>query len=273
VCRKIAIINIGANRNHWRKYHLLSPLFEDGNFRYVPAPEEGHDVSSVCPRLPTYRELFKNDERILQLIPDEYRGNKVCDIRVHHDPEFETFTYGDYPCKQEGKGRAGKLVELEKDDFLFFFARLTEIKSGKPTDKAGLFFIGFFEIEQIKPRVTEISKELLQTYERNVHVIRAQHDSQYLDDGSWLFKGSIESRRFQRPVKFTREITEQVVISDNKGIRFTWSDNPSRFRVQQGGRTRPCRFIDGGLDGKRIFLEHILKFNDVPLFSRLLNAL
>lgn len=276
VNRKIAIINIGVNSKHWDKYHLPSPLFDGGSFRYVPVPEEGHDVSSICPYLPTYRELFKDDERVLQLIPDEYeyRGKKynVCDLRVHHDPEFKTFTYGDYPHKREAKGRASKLAKLNKGDLLFFFARLTEIKNQKPTDKAEPFFIGFFEIDQIKPQVTEISKELLQTYERNVHVIRVQHDSHYLDDGSWLCKGSTESRLFQHPVKFTREITEQVVLYNNKGIRFTWSDNSSRFRVQQGGRTRPCRFIDGELDGKRIFLEYILKFNDVPLFSKLLNA-
>lgn len=277
VNRKIAIINIGVNSKHWDKYHLLSPLFEDGSFRYVPLPEvpENYDVSSVCPCLPTYRELFKNDERILQLIPEEYGRNKhrVCDFKVHHDPEFETFTYGDYPHRPEGRGRASKLAELEKDDFLFFFARLTEINNGKPTGKAAPFFIGFFEIQQITPRVTEISRELLQTYGKNVHFIRAQHDTQYLDDGSWLCKGSAESRRFQHPVEFTREITEQVVIYNKKAIRFAWSDIPSRFRVQQGGRTRPCRFIDGELDGKRIFLEHILKFNDIPLFSRLLNVL
>jgi len=77
----IAIINVGVNRKFFDKYHLLSPLFEDGSFEYVPVPEAAYPT---CPGLPTYRELFSNKERVLQTIPEETR-----DLKVHYDPSLK----------------------------------------------------------------------------------------------------------------------------------------------------------------------------------------
>ncbi|MDI6807351.1 MAG: hypothetical protein QMD14_06155, partial [Candidatus Aenigmarchaeota archaeon] len=104
---RIFIINVGVNASHGK---LKSPIFEDGSFVFVPIPERRNPT---CTLLPTYRSLFAN---ALEYIPESY-----YDVRVHSDPEFETFTYGDYPTK---KPRAALLKCIEKGDFLFFLARL-----------------------------------------------------------------------------------------------------------------------------------------------------
>jgi len=262
----IAIINVGVNRKFFDKYHLLSPLFEDGSFEYVPVPEAAYPT---CPGLPTYRELFSNKERVLQTIPEETR-----DLKVHYDPEFESFTYGDNPHLKEGRGRANKLLGLKKFDILLFFVRLTEIKNGKPTSKAAPFFIGYFEVDQIEPSVTitSISEDLLRTYGKNAHIIRGRYDSTYFN-GFWVCRGSSNSSYFKQAVPFDREITERIVMLDAKGNKFAWSQEPSYFRIQQGGRTRPCRFVDGGNAGKEALLRHVLKFNKIPLFQHILSTL
>jgi len=262
--REIAMTNVGVNKDHWRRYHLVSPLFEDGDYAYVPIPEEGYDAYPQCPLLPSYRELFRDNPRVLAIIREAYQGT-----RVHNDPEFKTYTYGDNPYLREGRGRAGILTQLREGDLLFFFGRLTRIRGGSLTNEAGLFFFGFFEIQEIEPEVVSSSSKLLQVYGNNAHVKRGIANPKYFNR-FLVCKGSENSLYFTAPVPFNQEVTTRIVKFDRHGRKFVWSEENGRFRIQQGGRTRSCRFVNGGDEAKKVLLRHVLRFNEVPLFRQLL---
>ena len=89
---------------------ILSPIFPDGNFEYIPLSES--DEKSGETR--TYRELIGRIRKPLA----HYLPSKIASRKVHYDPEFETLSYGD-------KGIKGKyLLKLEHGDLLVFYAGL-----------------------------------------------------------------------------------------------------------------------------------------------------
>jgi len=258
--RKVAIINVGVNRSHWNK-GLISPLFDDGTYEYLPIPEEGYGEYRDCPNLKTYAELFKGKKNILDIIPEKWH-----DVRTHHDPEFETYTYGDSPDSPEGRVRGRALKELkEKGALLFFFCRLTKTEGGEGRP----YFFGFFEIESCQPGVKESSSELLHIYGKNAHILKGEADPRYFD-GFWVWKGSDNSKQFEHPVRFDRELTRQI-IRDKDGMEINWPlDDTPEFRIWQGLHTRPCKLIEKD-DGKKALLRKVLEaHNEIPLFQQLL---
>ena len=94
VDREFIIINVGANTSH---SGLVSPLWENGTFCFMPIPEEGtspdpnRDLFSCCPNLPTFKDFVK--PQIAFCVHEKYLTKKV-----HDDPEFETFAVPDIFC-------------------------------------------------------------------------------------------------------------------------------------------------------------------------------
>ena len=118
---RIFLINVGVNASHG---NLRSPIFRDNAFEFIPIPETGRRVSCPgCSTLPRYKDLLTNNGiNILQIIPKSF-----SDLRVHNDPEFISFTYGDYP---NSSPRAANLKKATKGDFIFFLARLVSHNNG-----------------------------------------------------------------------------------------------------------------------------------------------
>ena len=125
---KIFIVNVGVNTSHG---NLKSPIFDDKTFIYVPIPEMSEYQEND--RLLSYFDIFTTKE--LQFIPKKYHQTKV-----HYDPEFITYTYGDYPAF---KPRVANLKYAHEGDYIFFLARLVEWSDGSFTDKAGFYLIGY----------------------------------------------------------------------------------------------------------------------------------
>lgn len=111
---------------------LLAPLFKDGTFEYIPLSEK--DPESGEKR--TFHDLQgRRGQKLSAYLPP-----KILNRKIHHDPEFETFTYAD-----EGR-KAQFLNKLEKGDYLVFYAGL----SPREVDgKDGLYIIGYLVVEQI----------------------------------------------------------------------------------------------------------------------------
>lgn len=244
---KIFIINVGVNASHGK---LQSPLFEDGSFEFIPIPETTKQTHSCpdCPLLPRYCDLKAFGERdLLDLIPQKYHM-----LRVHNDPEFNTFTYGDYPTLSP---RAANLKKIKIGDFLFFLARLVLWKNGEFTNKAGFYLIGFFEIEDILKNVTERpSDPQLKIFGGNVHVRRGIFDPRYWD-GFWVFKGSKESKLFERAIPFTKEIAEAVLTNSRRG-KLIFPSNRTELQVI-GSYTRTSHIIK--VEKEPAFWEYISK--------------
>ena len=107
--KKICLINVGANSSHGS---LKSALFSNGHYEFITIPDPWIEGSKIGVR---YNKLTAfNGVGISELVSEKYH-EKVA----HYDPEFETFTYGDYP---DHHPRAENLKKLEKGDLLFFFA-------------------------------------------------------------------------------------------------------------------------------------------------------
>ena len=232
---KVFILNVGVNASHGS---LRSPIFDDNTFEFIPIPERSILSHSApdCPALPRYCDITSHSGRdILNLIPEKYHN-----WRAHNDPEFDRFTYGDYPTVSP---RVANLKKIEIGDYLFFLARLVKWENGKFTSKAGFYLIGFFEIEDIlKEVVTNPTNSELVNFSSNVHIKRGLWNPAFWN-GFWVFKGSKKSMRFKQAIPFSKEFVEAVLTDSRRG-KLLWS--PGRTELQIiGSYTRACRIIDG----------------------------
>ena len=106
---KIYLINVGANTAHSSK--ARAPLFPDGDFVFVPFPDEdgsAHYDQAVWPF--------------------------VCDpkaLRTHPDQDWQNLTYGDN-CHNR---RAKALLSVKEDDIFLFWALFWKVaRNGKIFD-------------------------------------------------------------------------------------------------------------------------------------------
>jgi len=255
---KIGIANVGVNTSHRR---LRSPIFEDGSFEFVPvpycSPSDCPDELGNCSEcieeytvFPRYCELpSSNGIEFSEFIPlDRLR------TRAHNDPEFQSFTYGDFPSNS----RASNLKQLDPGDRLFFLARLVQWSGSHFTNEAGFYLIGFLDIDRIYDECeledmvkSRMFDEKFERVKNNAHMLMAQkypefwlHDVQGWK-GSWVFSGSDRSKRFTYAVPFDRELACEV-MRDAKGKEWTWPENQTELQ-RIGSYTRSCRIIEDKL--------------------------
>ena len=238
--KKICLINVGANASHGS---LRSPLFTDGSFEFIPIPDPflKHNDNAV-----RYCQLkAHNGIKITELVREKYYNE--C---AHYDPEFETYTYGDYP---NFSPRAANLSKLSKGDLIFFFARLVLWKNGKFTKDANFYLIGFIEIENIYRNITKRpSERILEKIKNNAHIIRGECNPIFYDD-FWVFQGSNRSKRFRYAIPFDREFIEESGILDAKFRKWNWN----KFRTELsaiGSYLRSAKLIQ-----ERNLVESFLK--------------
>lgn len=236
---------------------LRSPIFDDGSFEFIPIPTlcklatcqvNGWDCSKCPPYysvFPRYEELASPNGRDLAgFLPREF-----VRIRTHNDPEFVTFTYGDFPTAVP---RASNLRRLKVGDQLFFLVRLVNWACGAFTDKAGFYLIGFLDIEHVYDEfeLSEMVKSRrfdaeFEKIRRNGHMMMArEYPDNWLrkSSSSWVFKGSDKSRRFRYAVPFNRLLADDIML-DARGNRLEWPENQTELQ-RIGSYTRSCRIIE-----------------------------
>ena len=253
---KLGIINVGVNTSHGK---LKSPIFDDGTFEFVPIPccplGECPDETGNCSQclkefsvFPRYEKLYSpNGRNFREFIPPD-----LFKMRTHNDPEFETFTYGDFPTLSP---RAFNLKKLETGDKLLFLTRLVRWRDGYFTDSAGFYFIGFLEIEHVfdEDELAEMVDarrfdEKFERIKRNGHMLIAEKFPDFwLEDAlgwkkSWVFSGFKRSKRFKIAVPFSRELADEV-MRDARRRKWTWPKNQTELQ-RIGSYTRSCRIIE-----------------------------
>ncbi|HHT18631.1 MAG TPA: hypothetical protein GXZ72_03630 [Methanobacterium sp.] len=112
---------------------VLSPIFSDGTFEYIPLSEK--DDQTIENR--TYYDIIGIKGKKLSI----YLPKKIATRKVHMDPEFINFTYGD-----EGK-KATYLRKLNHNDILVFYAGLKPYEENEYPE--ALYIIGYFTIKDI----------------------------------------------------------------------------------------------------------------------------
>ena len=127
---------------------------------------------------------------------------------AHHDPEFVSFTFGDFPTRS----RTSNLKEIAYGDLILFIASLKRTRHeqlGSTFQKwilpeRGMYLIGLFEIIGILTKDGErFRKKLgLSKYKKNPHFRRLEENE---EDASWIFKGSSKSGLFPVAVPIQRQ--------------------------------------------------------------------
>lgn len=233
---KVYLANVGVNRSD-EKRGMMSPLFQDNTFEFIPI-KESKEVRGE--KIPTYKILkaFNSNSSLADYLPE-----KIHSYYAHNDPEFDTFTYGDVIKNS----RSRNLLKIEKDDYIFFLARLTPYKNGRYTKIEGNFyFIGFFQVEGLYQTKQEL-EENEEKIKENAHYKRYRLNFEKV--GSFfILKGDIEkSKRFKHPIRVDRSFCD-IFLTDVYGRAFKWKDD-SKFDNQViGSYTRTIRSV---LDSER----------------------
>ncbi len=138
----------------------LAPIFKDSSFEYIPLSET--DTKSTETR--TYKDIKGKNGKLMSF----YLPDKVKNRKMHFDPEFDTFTYGDPSSKRN------YLLKLEKNDLLVFYAGLTPFNHEELEE--ALYVIGYFTVENVidfnKLSEDEI-EECCKLYFNNAHIKRS----------------------------------------------------------------------------------------------------
>jgi len=159
---------------------MLGPLFRDGTFEYVPIPEGLGELGK------TYGEIGgKKTGKLLCNFFPRSRLATIARTAVHHDPEFETFTYGDPTIPKRS------LRKLQAGDLLVFYAGL-EPYDFEEHKKRGLYIIGYFEVSAAGES-KDFSNDELHILFRNNHHVQYSRD----EDKLILVKGGQKSRLLQ----------------------------------------------------------------------------
>jgi Nucleotide modification associated domain 3 len=111
----------------------LAPIFSNGTFEYIPLSEK----NSKTIEKRTFETTLGNNGILLS----KYLPEKIKKRKLHFDPEFETFTYGDQTSKRN------YLLKLEKNDYLVFYAGLTPFENN--VYEEALYIIGYLEVEEV----------------------------------------------------------------------------------------------------------------------------
>jgi hypothetical protein len=139
------------------------------------------------------------------------------DDNAHHDPEFASFTFGDFPTRP----RTSNLKNIEFGDLLLFIASLKRTKHerlGFSFQKwifrsRGMYLIGMFEIIGILAKDGERLRKKLgrSKYKMNPHYRRLEENE---EGGSWIFKGSNRSCLFPVAVPVGRHDLAELFSID-----------------------------------------------------------
>lgn len=231
---KIFFVNVGVNSSDARKRGIMSPIFEDGRFEFIPIKEVRKYAHKGRPFL-RYKDLkcFNSDDPLTKYIPAKYHG-----YTVHNDPEFGTLTYGDLCNKNQ---RSSNLKKAEKGDYIFFLARLTPFKNGVFQKREAKFFlIGFLHIEKIiiLNNKSPVSNKKTELIKNNAHTKRFLSGDKEI---AWVFKGTKESIRFKYAVPFDIEFLRKtdLTYSDGSMIRC----NSKNENTIIGSAFRTCRAV------------------------------
>ena len=171
----------------------VAPIFEDSTFEYVPIPE--YDKSSEN-RI--YSETYGRHGKLLSL----YVGPRYKNMKIHFDPEFETFTYGDHLKKGKVFGN------LQTGDYVVFYAGLRPYHGDSPP--RGLYIIGFFCVDRVYIYKDLVSDEILNLLKNNAHVKRGD-----IAKDTVIVKGNpSKSRLLDKAIRISNIGSEHWVAND-----------------------------------------------------------
>lgn len=214
---------------------VLAPIFDDGTFEYIPLSEK--NTSS------TEEKTFNNTAGIHGKHLSHYLPERIHEKKLHNDPEFETYTYGD----QTVKGKY--LLKLEKNDLLVFYAGLTPYKNTQ--FKEGLYIIGYFHVDQV------VNFNALDEHQKQVMACELANNSHIKFNGLEnlvIVKGNNSSRLLNHGVLLSERKKNKI----NRHYHAVSKDMELKLGIKGSiQRSIPPRFVtDPYLDNLRKILKY-----------------
>ncbi|MFA0846784.1 MAG: hypothetical protein ACC614_04400 [Methanobacterium formicicum] len=158
---KAMLLRVGIDKS---SDGVLALIFPDGSFEYIPLSEK--DEKSTENR--TYQDLTGTRGKLIS----SYLPSSVAQRKVHLDPEFTTFTYGDVGRK------ANYLLKLNPGDLLVFYMGLTPNSVAEYPE--ALYITGYFTVKTVLdfkniplPQVKGIQEK----YSHNSHLKRRSDEN------------------------------------------------------------------------------------------------
>lgn len=241
---------------------FVAPYFEeDKNILYIPVFSENVDKNSI---LESYNKTITNYPNIKLM--DYFPNDKVEDsnweydlneIKVHHDPEFTTNTYGENK-KKLNNGMFNKLKDFKENDYILFYgsfypcnknfkyinhslSSLKKIQSGKKQ-----FYIFAFLKLKYPPITRDNYKEYFNDIEKNVHVIVGDFEIKQKD--IFILKG--KDGGYLRPIR---------IDNGKKGSTYQMNDFMFQFKLNSKRGLNRCY-----CELESSILNHILKNRLTP---------
>ena len=181
--RKALAVYIGASMSRNSVPRMRGYIFPNGKYIFIPQVSNDQRAPG-----PTYRDLNLDD-----YVHPSYYG-----LKVHYDPEFETFTYGEYMGKADPYTK--NLLRLKPNDYLFFITSLQFSPGPYRREwwvklEWAYYIIGYFEIEEIFNH-KDISVAVVQHKLRNnAHIIAGDKRPDLV-----IWKGSERSAKLEYAV-------------------------------------------------------------------------
>ncbi len=197
-------INVASSSQYPNGRGAIDPA--NNSFEYLPIPE----TKDCTGNIPTYSDLKWIEPQKL----------KKPGLKVHLDPEFETYTYGHV---KRGFGDVNSLLSLEKGEYLFFHSTLSHIKDPSKWVTA---IIGYFEVDDVidcrKVSNDEIKENYRERFGNNAHLKREQPNVDFLVKGSEdskLLKKAILLSDFDSPRKLKDYFKDTITTTGGKKIK------------------------------------------------------
>ena len=184
--RRIVLLRVGIDTGSGG---IHGPLFADHGFELVPIPGDLHGSDDR-----TYGNTSgRFGRRFVEYFPRS-RQSRMATVRMHVDPEFDTFTYGDPNAPKRG------LRRLEPGDIVAFHAGLEGW--GGHTSEPACHLIGYFEVSHAGMATEFSDSEINALFAHNAHVrdaVRFREQRERLV----LLKGGPGSRLLTKAVRIS----------------------------------------------------------------------
>jgi hypothetical protein len=261
---KLFVVNVGANTADEKARGVRSPIFSDDTFEFVPILEPCKHLHGRAGIL-TYADLPSGTGRASSLA--DFLPNRVRNYSVHADPEFKTFTYGDFMS-----ARAANLKYAQPGDQLWFLARLWDHNGNRWTGASDFFLIGVIQVAQnvaipVGTAPSQLNAELRERINQNANYRQLNAGERR---AIRVIVGSTTSScRFQRALRVTPEVAGHIYGGERGSdglyrrdgvVRRNKTNGNPRIFERLGSITRSIQvFLDSGISDDARYIEALAR--------------
>lgn len=188
---KAILIRVGIDSQYGGN---VGPIFNNGSFEYVPIPEYEKSMEE---------RIYSDTKGCSGLPLSTFVGKIFKNMKIHFDPEFDTYTYGDHLRK------SGKFNELARGDYLIFYAGLKPYNNS--SYPRGLYIIGYFFIDKVYNYSDLLKEDVKKKLKNNAHIKKED-----ITKDTVIMKGEPgKSKLLDKALRISKICKEHWIASDD----------------------------------------------------------